>query len=101
MIPTCPACHSDQVQHCHYGKRVGGTIGTVAGAFSGASGATAGALEFSMPEFAFRRTRPARSNDPVPEMDWHVAIFTTLVSTLIYSSSVSTLTLFSLQALVS
>tara|TARA_B100001059_G_scaffold229851_3_gene263097 strand:- start:10581 stop:11141 length:561 start_codon:yes stop_codon:yes gene_type:complete len=45
MIPTCPACHSDQIQHCHYGKRVGGTIGTVAGAFSGASGATAGALE--------------------------------------------------------
>lgn len=45
MIPTCPACHSDQIQHCHYGKRAGGTIGTVAGAFSGASGATAGALE--------------------------------------------------------
>ena len=45
MIPTCPDCHSHQVQHCHYGKYVGGTIGTIAGAVSGASGAAVGALE--------------------------------------------------------
>ena len=32
-------------------------------------------MMFSMPEFALRRTRPAKSNDPVPEMDCHAAIF--------------------------
>ena len=36
VIPSCPVCHSQRAQRRHYGKRIGGTVGKVAGSLSGA-----------------------------------------------------------------
>ncbi len=43
MTKLCPRCSSRRVAYTHYGQRIGGTVGTVAGAVSGA--ATSGPLE--------------------------------------------------------
>ena len=43
MTNQCPYCHLDQVVRMDYGKKAGGTIGTVAGAAVGVSSAIAGA----------------------------------------------------------
>lgn len=41
--PICPHCHSTYIETLGYGRRIGGTVGTVAGAASGAAGAMSGA----------------------------------------------------------
>lgn len=37
MTQPCPQCGSHRVVYSNHGRRVGGAVGTVAGAFSGAT----------------------------------------------------------------
>lgn len=43
MASTCPRCQSRHIETLGYGRRICGTVGTVAGAASGAAGAMGGA----------------------------------------------------------